>query len=414
MKKFILFICILHGLNSSSQNTIPTTTCTGALKINDSLSVNKDIVALGDITSKGEVVATDTMRAQKDMIIDGNTVVGGKLNVDGNINTNGSFYIKNQTGIGIFPPIGNPTTDPIIPPPPGTNPVQVQIGPGGTNLPLPSAACADGDYNQWVPLTNNMGGQIQLYDNSGPNFSYNIGGSILNMKSWFNASSIDVNGGIGGGGLLMNYFCGKNIYMCTGLNGGVVAMGKQVTAAQSVKIGYDGTNTIDMNSALTVNQNAINAYGVKVKTYTPSIKAFTIEYLDGTSPFRVYGNGKTQIGLGQPKVGGSAANAMLSVDGLILAKEVKIAIANTHWADYVFDKTYKLMPLQEVEAYVVKNKHLPEVPNAEEIENNGVNVVEINATLLKKVEELTLYLIEQNKRIEKLEKENIRLSTKTK
>ncbi len=410
MKKLILSISILCGLNIYSQNTIPTTTCTGAMKITDSLNVNRDIMALGDITSKGEVVSTDTMRAQKDILIDGNAVVGGDLDVDGSINTNGAFYIKNQTGIGIFPPIGNPTTDPIIPPAQGTNPVQVQIGPGGTNLPLPTSTCADGDYNQWVPLTNNMGGQIQLFDNSGPNFAYNPGGSILNMKSWFNASSIDVNGGIGGGALLINYFCGKDVFMCTGNNGGLVAMGKKVSAAQSMKIGYDGTSVIDMNSSLTIHQNTNAANGVKVNTYNNSIKAFTIEYLDGTSPFRVYGNGKTQIGVGQPKVGGSASGAMLSVDGLILAKEVKIAIANTHWADYVFEKEYKLMPLKDVEKFIANNKHLPEVPNTLEVENNGIDVVEINATLLKKVEELTLYLIEQNKRLEKLEKENKILS----
>ncbi|MDF2452692.1 MAG: hypothetical protein K0S26_2196 [Bacteroidota bacterium] len=238
--------------------------------------------------------------------------------------------------------------------------------------------------------------------------TYNPGGSVLNIASWSTASSIDVNGGTqNGGALLMNYFCGKNIFMCTGLNGGTIFMGKKVSAAQSVKIGYDGTSNVDPATALTIIQNATNSNALKFKTYNNLLNVISIENTNfpNKSPFTVFGNGKTQIGVGIPKAGGSAANAMLSVDGLILAKEIKVAIANTHWADYVFEKNYKLIPLQEVEKYIVKNKHLPEVPSNLEVENDGIDLVETNAVLLKKIEELTLYLIEQDKRIEKLERE---------
>jgi outer membrane lipopolysaccharide assembly protein LptE/RlpB len=70
LTSFVLTACLFR---INAQNTIPTTTCTGALKINDSLNVNRDIMANGDITSRGEVVSADTMRAQKDVIVDGNT-----------------------------------------------------------------------------------------------------------------------------------------------------------------------------------------------------------------------------------------------------------------------------------------------------------------------------------------------------
>ena len=64
------------------------------------------------------------------------------------------------------------------------------------------------------------------------------------------------------------------------------------------------------------------------------------------------------------------------------------------------------MPISELEQSVKKNKHLPGIPSAEEVAANGVNVGEMQAKLLQKIEELTLYMIEQNKKIEKLEKEN--------
>ncbi len=70
--------------------------------------------------------------------------------------------------------------------------------------------------------------------------------------------------------------------------------------------------------------------------------------------------------------------------------------------DYVFKKDYKLRSLQEVEEYVTEKNHLPEVPSAEEIQKNGLDLAEMNMTLLKKVEELTLYTIQQQKQIDEL------------
>ena len=64
------------------------------------------------------------------------------------------------------------------------------------------------------------------------------------------------------------------------------------------------------------------------------------------------------------------------------------------------------MPLKELEQYILQNKHLPDVPNQDEISKDGMDVYEINAILLKKVEELTLYVIELEKRIGEIEKEN--------
>jgi hypothetical protein len=71
--------------------------------------------------------------------------------------------------------------------------------------------------------------------------------------------------------------------------------------------------------------------------------------------------------------------------------------------DYVFEPDYDLPALDEIEAYVKEHKHLPEIPSAKEIEKEGLDLAEMNLLLLKKVEELTLIIIEQNKRILSLE-----------
>ncbi len=96
-------------------------------------------------------------------------------------------------------------------------------------------------------------------------------------------------------------------------------------------------------------------------------------------------------------------NYKLMVKGKMLVEEVKVRLA-ANWPDYVFAPDYKLAPLEEVESFIQENRHLPQVPSAATVEKEGFELAAMNALLLKKVEELTLYLIEQNKKMEALEK----------
>lgn len=105
-------------------------------------------------------------------------------------------------------------------------------------------------------------------------------------------------------------------------------------------------------------------------------------------------NGKVGIGTTKP-------TDLLSVNGTIRAKEVKIDLCED-LADYVFNSDYSLMPLHKVEAFVKTNKHLPEIPSAAEVKKKGMNMGEMQNKLLLKIEELTLYVIEQQKQIEDL------------
>jgi hypothetical protein len=104
------------------------------------------------------------------------------------------------------------------------------------------------------------------------------------------------------------------------------------------------------------------------------------------------GNGNVGIGTTNPTY-------KLSVNGNIRAKEVVI---ETGWADYVFEKNYRLRPLSEVEQFIKKNNHLPNIPSAEDIQKNGLNVAAVQTKMMEKIEELTLYVIELKKEIELL------------
>lgn len=109
----------------------------------------------------------------------------------------------------------------------------------------------------------------------------------------------------------------------------------------------------------------------------------------------------SSLSIGAKKPTGAYANYTLSVDGTIVSKKEIVQV--TSWADKVFHKTYKLMTLAEIEAFVTHYKHLPEIPSEAEVIENGVDVGEMNKLLLQKVEELTLHLIAQDKKISKLE-----------
>lgn len=84
----------------------------------------------------------------------------------------------------------------------------------------------------------------------------------------------------------------------------------------------------------------------------------------------------------------------LSVNGNIRAKEIKVEATN--WPDYVFKDDYSLLPLSTVKSYIDKHQHLPEIPSEQQIAKEGLNLGEMNKLLLKKIEELTLYLIDKD------------------
>ncbi len=109
------------------------------------------------------------------------------------------------------------------------------------------------------------------------------------------------------------------------------------------------------------------------------------------------------------------AGYRLYVEDGILAERVKVAVDGTaSWSDYVFKPDYNLLPLKQVEHFIQQNGHLPGIPSAEEVVANGIDVATMDAKLLEKIEELTLHLIDLEKRLKQMEAENQTLKSSLK
>ena len=100
---------------------------------------------------------------------------------------------------------------------------------------------------------------------------------------------------------------------------------------------------------------------------------------------------------------GTSVNFRVKASGFVYSREVNVQLSN--FPDYVFDKSYKLQSLESLEKYIALHKHLPNVPSAKEIENNGANLGELSRIQMEKIEELTLYIIALKKEVDALKKE---------
>jgi len=119
---------------------------------------------------------------------------------------------------------------------------------------------------------------------------------------------------------------------------------------------------------------------------------------------RITADGDVGIGTTNPQGYKLAVAGSAAIDGIVKTTELEVKL--DVWSDFVFNDDYKLMPLDQIEKYIKENKHLPDVPSASEVTSNGLKVGEMNAVMMQKIEELTLYLIEQDKKIKKLSSEN--------
>lgn len=411
MKTFIFSILTLSGLSLYSQS-VTTTTITGSLRVNDSLNVSNNLEA-ADIKSRGEMIAQSNLRTESDLYVNGNADVTGNIKVTGSAKLFG----------GVLTPamLVGTATDNIK--------ISMQTFPDGakvlafgfagpiqqlpTTCVKPYNSSSLSIFNSRAAVISTTSANMLDFNNDGLNgtidYGYDIG---------LHAFPLNGNPAAPIPALKLNGLCYGDVEIAKG--GGFLSAGSNVEIGNPLRnigiaLNISGSNKVGQRTTTnsTYPANAPNPPAISNtqlfvnRGYAKALTVFNTQTnTNGDEAFVVYGNGKTHIGVGRPLATGICANAMLSVDGTILAKEVRVAISNsTHWADYVFEKGYKLMPLEEVEAYITANKHLPEVPSAEEVEKNGVEVTQISAVLLKKIEELTLYTIELKKKLDEQQKE---------
>lgn len=251
-------------------------------------------------------------------------------------------------------------------------------GLGGTSLgnmafSVPSGNGSDAAYTFWGDafsshlLTINKNGNIAMGGLPDNTFRLTVDGGIMfrsNTNNWHR----HIKGNSPNGGLYLtshtSWSDGASIIMNSHNNGG------HMTFTSTTGNGPTGT-------AFVFNTNGVSSEAMKITN-----------------------DGKVRIGANGINM---SPNYKLFVETGIMTEKLKVAVKNSaNWSDYVFADNYELKSLNEVECYINDNKHLPDVPSAEEVTKDGIDVATMDATLLRKIEELTLYVIQQQKEINEL------------
>lgn len=182
---------------------------------------------------------------------------------------------------------------------------------------------------------------------------------------------------------------------------GKISSNEEISTQSNMGVGANSNNDVqllvetDATKPVGFCLNSLNtgddSYGVKILSNNPTVKAFAINDAEsgGVDAFRIMGNGYVYA---------TGINVMLKEE----------------FPDYVFEADYKLMPLNELKTYIATNKRLPNMPSAEKVGQNGLDLGESDRLLTEKVEELTLYILLLNDKIEALIKDNKELRIETK
>lgn len=183
------------------------------------------------------------------------------------------------------------------------------------------------------------------------------------------------------------------------------------TTDQTKAFTIENSNTSSPTEMLTVLDNGYIGIG----TSTPSCKLMVKSALntystvmnvvnsDNNSLFEIHSDGKIDIGGNHVSTSSAYYNEYkLAVNGTVIAS--KVVVSTSEWADNVFKQNYNLMPLIELENYIKLNQKLPEIPSEKEAIEEGVDIAKLNTKLLKKIEELTLYVIELKKENQEIKK----------
>lgn len=273
----------------------------------------------------------------------------------------------------------------------GANALRVTTG--GSNTSIGSASL----YSNTLGSGNVAIGTASLFTNVDGNYNTAIGGEAARLNQSgsnnFALGYAALYSNVTGSG---NTALGPNSLRSNASGSGNTALGGNAGYAAT------GSDNVFLGSSAGYNSTGNNQlYIANSSTATPLIYGdFAAKYVTiGDVPASAAKRGDA-----------AAAGYNLLVKGGILTEKVKVAlVTTTDWADYVFEKEYKekMLSLEEVEKFTLANKHLPNVPSAQQMVDNGMEVGQTSKMFMEKIEELTLYIIELNKEVQKLKAENL-------
>lgn len=170
------------------------------------------------------------------------------------------------------------------------------------------------------------------------------------------------------------------------------------TVRSGNQMGQVGIGKASAAGAITFVNSDGNGFGTVGYKANSSVGDFLFSSAGGSGNITFSTAGADRMTLtaaGYVGIGTASPQGLLSVNGDIYAKRIKVT--SSGWADYVFDSSYQLRSVEALDRFIQLNKHLPELPAAAEVAANGVDLGENHVALLKKIEELTLYIIDQHK-----------------
>jgi len=266
----------------------------------------------------------------------------------------------------------------------------------------------DGGNNSFFGFNagrNNASGNNNIFIGTNAGMDNTIGNSnsFLGNSAGRNSVSGNNNVFLGPNAGFENIEGSRNVYVGT-------SAGRNNTGNGNVFIGYQtGLNEIGNNMLFVDNSDTdVPLIFGKFNTDQVGINTTTIPNgvtlsVGGSANFEdaIFANGRLAIGTTDDDPG-----FLLTVKGKVHVQEVKVDLLGAIAPDYVFYKDYPLQSLENVAAYIEENGHLPNIPSASEMQANGINLKEMNLKLLEKVEELTLYTLQQQETIAKQQKSN--------
>ena len=355
---------VVGNTNLGGKVTIDSTVVIkDSVTIQKKLTVDQDIkvlgtsVFVGDGTFKSDLKVLGVAKMKDNLIIDGLTKMNGDANVFGN------FKIKSLEDSAL------------------TINRLVSINPNGklmiSNLKLAvddMYICSAANIAPWVGADGTTTDDDILLC---PNYkSVTIGGALtVSGNTRLNTTGI---------GIAPNNQSQLNI-RSVGNESGIQLFTIPSTSTSTQKYAFKNI----------VSNDNINAFAVSKGTISSSQDVFVVK-------------GDGRVGIGTDAVNdffnaASGEKFMLTVEGAIRTREINVDATSIVWSDYILAKDYPLSSLQEVENYINKHQHLPNVPSEKEVKEKGINLGAMDAILLRKIEELTLYVIEQQKKIEELQ-----------
>lgn len=418
MKKLsAIFTSLLFSLSAFSQNVgVNTTTPEASLDVVGDVIFRTVALSADDGITLAMDVNTNKAKSYRVVGPAADFIIGGiTAGIDGRV-----ISLFNRSGFNMQLNNEDPNA---------TAADQIVTGtPGDLSIPNKGSITLqyDGDEGKWIVMGSSKGalpGSGGYWDSNGNDIYNNNSGNVgigtttpsqkLTILTGFNttgwqhigelagADPIIVSEGIGGVSGSIGTFSEHAFRLSAGVvgraslyPGGEFVIGPNSTGAVG-KLTVQTTNNADGISHLGENGNILKTRmggtSAGIGTYSPT-------------HMRIFCNSRSDIFIASAtgNVGIGTENFdtyKLAVNGSIRAKEIRI---NTGWADYVFNKNYKLRSLPEVEKFIKAHKRLPDIPAASTLKKEGVDISQMQTKMMAKIEELTLYMIEANKTIESL------------